>query len=635
MQAQPCNPLETEKTDCTICKKCSSVCPVNLDIGDVVRLHRYAAPSRGSHRDVFLLAQELMARGKVKSWLSSELDTGRDEIYYFPGCLPIFDELLGWGTSYVRAANAGVAILNHFGVSPKIVYGCCGHDLYYAGKLDHFDLIRNRLTREINGSVITGCAECYHSLKELHGLNAIHISEFISDKINDLPEKRLITTFHDPCRLGRFHSMYDKPREILEKISIFREMNHSRENSLCCGVSAWVNCNSVSKEIRVQRLSEATETGAQILVTSCSKCRIHLECVFNEESYSNVPPAITILDFQELVAEALGIDFSLVGIDSREKGQRLNPVARSKDFARHLLASSCENAFMCTTCERCKIECDFHFDVVSIIESLRSSFVKHNLNPDSHKKIFENVRLTGNVFGERTPFASKKENAEYVYFPGCVAVYRRPQLMRNTMSILDALGVDYEIPNGLVCCGSVLKRTGYDLSFLAEKNKEIIGGRKVIVSCAGCYSTLARDYTGIGVIHISKFLKDNVGQLRLKRYVAKVAYHDPCHLGRKMEVYDDPRIVLREIPGIELVEFPESRDRAMCCGGGGGVRSSRRELAAELSKRRMKRAEELGVDFVVTSCPFCELNLEEQGKLQVFDIVEIIAKALEGNSNGA
>jgi Fe-S oxidoreductase len=576
-----------------------------------------------------------MARGRVKPWLTPGLDTGRDEIYYFPGCLPIFDELLGWGTSYVRAANAGVAILNHFGVSPKIVYGCCGHDLYYAGKLDHFELIRNRLGEEINGPVIAGCAECYHSLKELHGLDAIHISEFISNEIKDIPEKPIITTFHDPCRLGRFYSKYDQPREILKKISTFKEMDHSKENSFCCGISAWFNCNSVSKEIRVRRLNEAIATGAQILVTSCSKCRIHLECIFNEESYNNVPPAITILDFQELVADALGIDFTLTPMDFGEKGQRLNPVTRSKDFTKHLLPTSCENAYLCTTCERCKVECDFHHDLVSIIEQLRISFVRCDLNPSPHKKVFENVRLTGNVFGERTPFALGRENAEYVYFPGCVAAYRRPQLMRSTMSILDAIGVDYEIPDGLLCCGSVLKRTGYDLSSLAEKNKEIIGGRKVIVSCAGCYSTLARDYTGISVTHISQFLRGNVDKLHLKRFAAKVAYHDPCHLGRKMQVYEDPRIVLREIPGIELVEFSESRDRAMCCGGGGGVRSSRRDLAAELSKKRLKQAEELRVDFVVSACPFCELNLEEQGGLQVFDLVEIIAKALEGNVNGA
>lgn len=627
----PCGGVEGP-VECTTCRKCTSTCPAELSISDLIRLYRYEELPKGSHRGLFLLAQKMMARSDTEPWLSPSLDTGRDEIYYFPGCLPLFDDLLGWETGYARAANAGVAILNHFGVSPKIVYGCCGHDLYYSGNLDHFDLLKERLKEEIKGKLIVGCAECYHSLKELHGLEVVHISEFLEGKLMGSQISSTAVTFHDPCRLGRYHDIYDAPRNALGSVSPLKEMESSRENALCCGVSAWLNCNSVSKENRVRRLKEAVDTGADALVTSCCKCRIHLDCVFHEEQYKGDPPKIRIVDFQEYIADALGIKVPDSATANQGTGKRLSSFDAVGTLGRHFLPTSIDNIFSCTTCERCKEVCDFDFDPVEVVEDFRRTFVANGSNPEPHRKIVEKLRQTGNAFGDERKVAKQRESAEYVYFPGCVAVSRRPSLMNDTIAVLDALGVDYEIPEGLVCCGSVLKRTGYDPSFLVEQNRKIIGGRKVIASCAGCYSTLARDYGDIDVLHISEFLKDRVEDLRLNPVMIRAAYHDPCHLGRKMGIYDEPREVLRHVPGIEVMEFPESREDAVCCGGGGGVKSGKKDLANKLGKGRMKAAKDLDAQIVATSCPFCELNLEENGDMPVLDVVEILAKSLRGDS---
>jgi Fe-S oxidoreductase len=627
----PCGGVEGP-VECTTCRKCTSTCPAELSISDLIRLYRYGELPKGSHRDLFLLAQKMMARSDTEPWLSPSLNTGRDDIYYFPGCLPLFDDLLGWETDYARAASAGVAILNHFGVSPKVVYGCCGHDLYYSGNLDYFNLLRERLKGEIKGRVIVGCAECYHSFKELHGLDVVHISEFLKDKLAGSQKSFSSVTYHDPCRLGRYHNIYDAPRNALTSVSSLKEMEGSRENALCCGVSAWLNCNSVSKENRVRRLKEAVATGADALVTSCCKCRIHLDCVFHEEQYKGDPPKIRITDFQEHMADALGIKVPGSVIAQQCKGKRLSSFEALDDLDRQLLPGSIDNVFSCTTCERCKEVCDFDFNPVEVVEYFRQTFVANGSNPEPHKKIVEKLRQTGNAFGDERRVAKPKDLAEYVYFPGCVAISRRHSLMDDTITVLDALGVDYEIPKGLVCCGSVLKRTGYDSSFLMEQNRKIIAGRKVIASCAGCYSTLARDYGDVDVVHISQFLKGRIDGLRLNPVLVRAAYHDPCHLGRKMGIYDEPREVLRHVPGIEVVEFPESGEDAVCCGGGGGVKSGKRELANKLGKERMEEANELEAQIVATSCPFCELNLEENGSMPVLDVVEILARSLRGDS---
>ncbi|MBM4237213.1 MAG: hypothetical protein FJ151_01870 [Euryarchaeota archaeon] len=630
---KPCSFDPQGPVECTTCKKCTATCPADVDMADAVRLQRYRELPRGSHRDLFLLAQKMMARSEVEPWISPSLDTGRDDIFYFPGCASVYDELLGWGSDYARSANAGIALLNRLGISPKIVYGCCGHDLYYSGNLDHFEIVRERLREKVKGRVIVGCAECYHCLKELHGLDAVHISEFIDGRFEIPSQSKGASTFHDPCRLGRYHSIYDAPRNVLGKLSDLREMEHSKEDALCCGVSAWLNCNFLSKENRVRRLSEAAQTGAETLVTACSKCRVHLDCVYSEEKYDGSPAKMRIVDFQEFVADALGIDVPHSEHVLIAEGRRLSALEVSGDMGRMASAASVENAFRCTTCDRCREECDFDFDAAALVEDLRKEIVLMGKNPEQHRTIVERLRATGNAFGDDTKVTRGRESAEYVYFPGCVAVSRRPQLLDATTAIMDALGVEYEMPEGLVCCGSVLKRTGYDPRFLMERNREIIGGRKVIASCAGCFSTLARDYGDIEVVHISQLLKDRTGDLKLGRVEAKVAYHDPCHLGRKMGIYDEPRALLSLIPGISMTEFRGFREKSVCCGGGGGVRSGMKDLAGKLGSERMREAEELGVEIVATSCPFCELNLEENGALPVLDIVEILVRSMKEGSD--
>ena len=117
----------------------------------------------------------------------------------------------------------------------------------------------------------------------------------------------------------------------------------------------------------------------------------------------------------------------------------------------------------------------------------------------------------------------------------------------------------------------------------------------------------------------------------------KVTYHDPCHLGRHMNLYDIPREIIKKIPGIELVEMKRNRQNAWCCGAGGGVKSQFPELALKISKERIKEAIETRAEILLTSCPFCVGNLSDtleksdldvKNKIKVIDIIDFIASRL-------
>ena len=113
-------------------------------------------------------------------------------------------------------------------------------------------------------------------------------------------------TYHDPCRLGRHMGLYDPPRELLKSIKDLelREMYHNKHTAVCCGTSAWMNCDLASKQIQMMRLREAKQTGAQILVTACPKCQIHLTCAMKDKHLGGSLD-IEIRDLATLVADSL------------------------------------------------------------------------------------------------------------------------------------------------------------------------------------------------------------------------------------------------------------------------------------------------------------------------------------------
>jgi heterodisulfide reductase subunit D len=236
-----------------------------------------------------------------------------------------------------------------------------------------------------------------------------------------------------------------------------------------------------------------------------------------------------------------------------------------------------------------------------------------------------------------------------VYFAGCMATYRLPSIAEATIKILKHAGLEFKmLGEEEWCCGSVTLRTGFeeDGKLMARHNVDAlkaIGATRVVTACAGCFRTLSMDYPEIlgeelpfEVVHFPTLLKEIIEEGRIdfpEGEKVSVTYHDPCHIGRHMGIYDDPREALESIPTVELREMQKNRENASCCGAGGGVRSTNRELARGAADTRLKEAEETGAEVLTTACPFCTFNLREgternESNLEMLDFPEFVAKIL-------
>lgn len=214
-----------------------------------------------------------------------------------------------------------------------------------------------------------------------------------------------------------------------------------------------------------------------------------------------------------------------------------------------------------------------------------------------------------------------------LYFRGCTAREKQTDISKATEKLLKLAGVDYHILEDEKCCASVLLRTGFidEAQRQIEKNTEILKGEKIITSCAGCYKTLKEDYEGLDVIHISQLLDELIRdkRLNLKKSDLNVTFHDSCHLARHMEVFDEPRNVIEKVA--DLVEMKNSRENSLCCGAGGGVKSAYPEIAQQMAKERIAQAGQIGCGTLITTCPFCKLNLEND-EMEVLDLTEFLVK---------
>lgn len=292
----------------------------------------------------------------------------------------------------------------------------------------------------------------------------------------------------------------------------------------------------------------------------------------------------------------------------------------------------------CTTCKDCERRCPSNIKVVDIVEAARADLVAAGCILPAHKKIIDNVKRTNNPYGEETPvdLGGPVREAEIGYFVGCTARYRQQQIARHAISILRKLDVDFTLVEE-VCCGSTLQRIGAkEKDYVRLMKANIASARKLKVkrllfTCAGCLRMFKEQYpkyveVPFEVEHLVQFLARQ--PLKLRPLPKRVAYHDPCHLGRHLRIYEEPRKVIQMIPEIKYVELQESKDTARCCGGGGGVRAADPQAAQRIASRRVRAASEVA-DILVTACPFCVTNLRLGNELvkvdiEIKDIAELV-----------
>jgi len=333
-----------------------------------------------------------------------------------------------------------------------------------------------------------------------------------------------------------------------------------------------------------------------------------------------------------------------------------------------------EVLFSCTLCGNCMTQCgsvdqdtgEVLVDTTGIVEAMRADFLENYpqwLNP-AYEGILNSTRQYNNPWGLPRSAKEKwakgmqlknaqKEPAPFLLFTGCTMPSSQSlsTRARKSAEILSRADIDFAVlGKDEPCCGSVQKRIGDRklAGAMMEENINLfnrLGCEVIVTLCAGCANMLKNDYGKAQtklkpkVLHIVEFLPRLIreGKLQFKNEQSlKVAYHDPCHLGRHMGVYNQPRAILNGLPGVELVERDATRENTICCGAGGGLRIFESGVLAEkIGQAAVESAVHAGAEALVTACPFCEMNLEAAARnrdtrIPVYDIVDLVYEALLG-----
>ena len=322
-----------------------------------------------------------------------------------------------------------------------------------------------------------------------------------------------------------------------------------------------------------------------------------------------------------------------------------------------------EDMWLCTTCGKCPQRCPRGVKIIECGVSLRRIATEYGVFPKTVSPI---RTASGSLIGEGNPLGEERdkradwakglsvktfsEGMEVLYFPGCYLSYD-PRLKKAavaTAHILNKAGVEFGILGSKEnCCGESIRKTGDEDLFkrLARENiKTFIdnGVNKILVSSPHCFHTFKNEYpefkVNFEVVHISQYIFELIREGRLelsKEYGKKVTYHDPCYLGRHNGIYEEPREVLKKVPGLELMEMPDTLEDSLCCGGGGGRIWMETSKGERFSDLRLEQAMEVGAEVLVTSCPYCITNFEDSRitldvteKIEVKEITEIIAEAI-------
>lgn len=341
-----------------------------------------------------------------------------------------------------------------------------------------------------------------------------------------------------------------------------------------------------------------------------------------------------------------------------------------------------EMLYSCTTCGACDVNCKNvrDMEVLDTILALRADCAERGTLPDPIRETAEHIEETHNIYGlpaEKrfawlTEEIPEESDCDTVLFIGCAAAYRHPEIALAAIRILQAGGIRFRLLREEEwCCGSFLWRTGQTekAEKLIRRNVELFhnkGIKTIITACAECFGAFRSGYprfleTQFTVRHISEVAAELLkeGRLSVSRThdPLRVAFHDPCMLGRQSEpythwegeirpfglhvpekqwrrgekgVYEPPREVLRALPGIELVEMPRNYEESYCCGAGGGASAVHPELNKWAAGERRREAASVGADAIVSGCPFCQDSFEQLGDhpMPYLDLTVLLAGML-------
>ncbi|PFG40085.1 Fe-S oxidoreductase [Georgenia soli] len=322
----------------------------------------------------------------------------------------------------------------------------------------------------------------------------------------------------------------------------------------------------------------------------------------------------------------------------------------------------------CTTCGACVQQCPVDIEHVDhILDLRRHEVLMASAFPAELGQMFRKLESKGNPWGmaprkrldwaKGLPFevpvvgadVESAAEVDYLFWVGCAGAFedRARRTTRAVAELLHTAGVSFAVlGDGESCTGDPARRSGNELLFqmLAAQNVETLaeaGATRIVVTCAHCFNTLAREYPQLGghyeVVHHTQLLNRLVRDGSLRPVPPEpgsddartVTYHDPCYLGRHNQIYAPPRELLGALDGVEVAEMPRSGVDAMCCGGGGARVWMEEKIGTRVNAERAREAAGTGASAVATGCPFCITMLSDGAAangddVEVMDVAQLL-----------
>ena len=337
------------------------------------------------------------------------------------------------------------------------------------------------------------------------------------------------------------------------------------------------------------------------------------------------------------------------------------------EASRALVGEVClpDEIWSCTTCGNCMEHCPVFIEhIQKYVDMRRYLVLMESEFPPEVQTVLRNWETNSNpwglAFATRGDWAKGLEvqtlaenpEVEYLFYVGCTGSFeaRGQKVTAALVQLLNRAGISFGILGAEEkCCGETARRIGNEYLFqsMATELTETINGygvKKIITTCPHGYNCLKNEYPQFGgnweVYHHSEFLNRLLrqGQLTPRRRLDKrLTFHDSCYLGRYNDLYEEPRGILKSIPGLHLQEMERHHNKSFCCGAGGGRMWMEETLGQQLiNEARTDQALAQNPEIIGVSCPFCTIMLEDGLKakeqeeaVKVYDIAELLAQTLE------
>jgi Fe-S oxidoreductase len=244
---------------------------------------------------------------------------------------------------------------------------------------------------------------------------------------------------------------------------------------------------------------------------------------------------------------------------------------------------------------------------------------------------------------DRAEFSIEKKRSPLVLYIGCVGMTTEIETATHTIELLQRLGIDFTLIDE-VCCEAVKGETGSSpnperVRKNIERIKEV-GAREVVFLCPTCLKTFLEydeeHRTDLVFKTLLSYLSQNFSFTSSATDPATITYHDPCHLGRGLGSFDEARKLLKGL-GSKWVEMEHHHQESLCCGAGGGIRGFYPKFSRDIARRRVKEAEEVKADILLTDCLSCKHNLKQgipyEGRMRVMTTPEYLLDGIKTGEN--